>query len=106
MIQNIRLLLEYQTYPLWLLDEAGNIIKNDLPEEWKDDIKLDNILTELMDKYSELFINTPTEFRFMGFKDSRTKLDFEELSLRVKNMLVRKNNGKYQIIDDLNLENM
>ena len=37
MISKIRLMLEYNTYCVWLYNENGEIIDNDNPPEWKDD---------------------------------------------------------------------
>ena len=38
MIKKIRILLEYNTYCLWLYDENDEIIDNDNPPEWNDEI--------------------------------------------------------------------
>ena len=40
MLRKIRVMLEYDTYCLWLYNERGEIIGNDNPPEWLDDMEL------------------------------------------------------------------
>ena len=46
MVKKIRLLLEYNTYPIWLYDEDDEIIDNDNPPEWDDDQQLTDAFME------------------------------------------------------------
>lgn len=58
MISKIRLLLEYNTYPIWLYDEDGEIIDNDNPPEWDNDQQLTDAFMAVSDFYDTFFIDT------------------------------------------------
>ncbi len=105
-MDTIRILLEYGTYPLWLLDDEGLTIDTALPDEWADDEELDQLLTKVMDYYSGLFVDTKTEFTYVGFKDDASKQAFIKLVQEAVNQVVIKNNGKYKIINDIKFENL
>ena len=49
MIKKIRLMLEYNTYCIWLYDENGDIIDNDNPPEWDDDQELTDAFMAVSD---------------------------------------------------------
>lgn len=44
MKKEIRLMLEYECYPLWIYDEKGSLIDNDLIDEIKKDDTLCDVL--------------------------------------------------------------
>ena len=56
MVKKIRLLLEYNTYPIWLYDEDDEIVDNDNPPEWDDDQQLTDAFMEASDLYDTFFI--------------------------------------------------
>ena len=51
MIKKIRLMLEYNTYCIWLYDENDEIIDNDNPPEWDDDETLTQAFMAISDLY-------------------------------------------------------
>ena len=51
MIKKIRLMLEYNTYCIWLYDENDEIIDNDNPPEWDDDETLTQAFMAVSDRY-------------------------------------------------------
>ena len=103
---SLRLLLEYGTYPLWLLDDEGLAIDMALPEEWADDADLNQALTDLMLEYDKLFINNETEFKYIGFKTKEEKIAFKKQAQTVAGLVVKKNQGKYPLINDFHLEDL
>jgi hypothetical protein len=103
-MNKIRLLLEYKTYPIWIYDEEGLVIDTDLPAEWSDDSSLDDLWNEVADFYDTLFIDNPKEFRFLGFKSLQDKVKFADLVKRAKQATIIKNNGKYHIQDDIDVD--
>ena len=56
MIKKIRLLLEYNTYCVWLYDENDEIIDNDNPPEWNDDQELTNTFMTVSDIYDTFLL--------------------------------------------------
>lgn len=103
MISKIRLLLEYNTYPIWLYDEDGEIIDNDNPPEWDDDQQLTDAFMALSDYYDTFFIDNKHEFRFVGSADIADEAKLKSLVDRALEILYAKNNGKYPIQNDIRI---
>ena len=106
MIEKIRLLLEYGTYPLWLYDENGLVIDNDNPPEWKDDRKLTSAFMELSDYYDSFFINNEKVFEYKGIQNKEDSDRLRTLYITAKKILLEKNRGKYLIQDDITEEDL
>ncbi len=104
MIKKIRLLLEYNTYPLWLYDEADEIIDNDNPPEWDDDQQLTDAFMAVSDLYDTFFIDNHQEFRFIGCPDEATRAKLTTLISDAVEILTRKNDGKYIIQNDISCD--
>lgn len=103
MISKIRLLLEYNTYPIWLYDEDGDIIDNDNPPEWDDDQQLTDAFMAVSDYYDTFFIDNKHEFRFVGSTDKADENKLKALVSRALELLYAKNNGKYMIQNDIRI---
>ena len=103
MISKIRLLLEYNTYPIWLYDEDGDIIDNDNPPEWDDDQQLTDAFMAVSDFYDTFFIDTKHEFRFVGSADIADEVKLKSLVDCALEILYAKNNGKYIIQNDIRI---
>jgi len=75
MIKEIRVLLEYNTYCLWLHDEREEIIDNDNPPECDDDINLTNAFMAVSDLYDSCFIDNKKEFLYVSCsKEKKRKI--------------------------------
>ena len=101
MIKSIRITLEYNTYCLWLYDENGEIIDNDNPPEWKDDSELTDAFMAVSDLYDTFFIDSKTEFRYVGCPDKETRLRLRALIDNAIQILEQKNQGRYIIRNDI-----
>lgn len=101
MIKTIRLMLEYNTYPIWLYDQDGEIIDNDNPPEWDDDSYLTDAFMAICDLYDTFFINTEKEFAFVGCPDAETGEQLRALASKAIRYLEKKNAGKYVIQNEL-----
>ena len=101
MIVKLRLMPEYECYPVWLYDEHGCIVDQRLPDELRSDTELDARFNEIADRYEALFINNEREFSYVGFSSPEEKERF----LRDWHVLVeeitRKTGGRYEIVDDI-----
>lgn len=101
MISKIRLLLEYNTYCIWLYNEDGEIIDNDNPPEWNDDQSLTDAFMAVSNLYDTFFIDNEHEFNYIDCPDDATR---KELIRRIDHaieLLYEKNNGKYMIVNDI-----
>ena len=104
MIKKIRLMLEYNTYCIWLYDENGDIIDNDNPPEWDDDQELTDAFMAVSDLYDTFFIDTPHEFRYIGCPDEETRKRLKGLIDKAVAYIIEKNNGKYEIQNDISYD--
>ena len=57
MKKEIRLMFDYECYPIWIYDEEGNFIDNDLIDEIEEDNKMVAILEELQNEFESLYLN-------------------------------------------------
>ena len=101
MISYIRLMLEYGTYPIWLYGEDGCILDNDNPPEWNDDVELTNAFIDLSKLYCTYFIDTQKEFSYIGAPNQDSINQLEKLAKKAVNILYKKNNGKYKIVNEI-----
>lgn len=104
MIKKIRLMLEYNTYCIWLYDENDEIIDNDNPPEWDNDEKLTNAFMAVSDLYDSFFIDSKNEFRYVGCPDEETREKLKILIADAVEILIARNNGKYLIQNDINYD--
>lgn len=95
---------DYKSFPLWLYDENGVIFRNGLPEEWENDENLKNGLKFISSLYDRLFIDNEFEFRFEGFKSPEERKNFFDSVNSAVQLLEKRNNGKYPIEYELEVE--
>lgn len=106
MLKKIRLLLEYGCYPVWLYDENGDVIDTLLPEELRNDSGLDSKFDDIQARYDALFIDNTHEFTFIGFKSTTDRESFCSDWNSAVNELIAKLNGKYDIQNDVSLDDI
>lgn len=106
MIKKIRVLLEYNTYCLWLYNENDEIIDNDNPPEWDSDKELTDAFMAVSDIYDTFFIDNSKEFRYVGCPDEATADKLREQFTLAMSILQTKNNGKYIIQNDVSLDSL
>ena len=64
MIKKIRVMLEYNTYCLWLYNGDDELIDNRNPPEWDDDLELTDAFMAVSNLYDSFFIDNPKEFTY------------------------------------------
>jgi hypothetical protein len=104
-IHKIRLLLEYNAYCIWLYDENDEIIANDNPPEWEKDQELTDAFMAVSDIYDSFFIDNEKVFEYIGCKDAKTFKTLESAIEKAMQILMKLNNNKYIIINDIKLPN-
>lgn len=104
MIAKIRLMLEYNTYCVWLYNENNEIIDNDNPPEWKDDKELTDAFMAVSNLYDTFFIDNNTDFSCIGCHDEKTRQKLISLINNAVEILSQKVNGKYPIRNDIELD--
>ena len=96
-------MLDYHCYPVWLYDENGDIVDTLLPDELRTDTALDAKFDDLQERFDALYIDNEHEFSFRGFQTKEEKerflSDWQSAILELK----EKTNGKYEIVDDIDV---
>lgn len=106
MIKKIRLLLDYNTYCVWLYDENDEIIDNNNPPEWDDDQELTDAFMYVSDIYDTFFIDNEKEFRYIGCKSKETLCELENAIAKAVKIITAKNNGKYELVNDIEMPSL
>lgn len=65
-MQKIKIYLDYRCFPVWIYNN-GELICNDLPKELSEDKEVDNVFVEIQNIFDSLFLDSPTEFKYIGF---------------------------------------
>lgn len=100
-METIKLFNDYGTYPIWIYNEQGELLDNDLPSELIDIEEAIILRDKITDEYMKLFINDEHEFKFIGFKSNEDKEKFINLTNKFETYLKEKVGDKYIIINDL-----
>lgn len=106
MKKEVRLMLDYQCYPIWIYDENGNFINNDLIDEIEEDDNVIAMLEELQDIFDSLYLDNEDEFKYIGFVSKEDKRSFEERANQVYNKLCNLLSEKYIINNMINIHDM
>lgn len=75
-MRRIKIYLDYHCFPVWIYDDNGDLLDNDLPKELSKDMKVDNAFVEIQNVYDGLFLDNSTEFRYIGFSNESDKERF------------------------------
>ncbi|MGG5342904.1 hypothetical protein [Enterococcus sp. AZ192] len=71
-MKKIKLYLDYKCFPTWIYEDE-QLLYNDIPKELVEDKGLDEKLVSLQEKYNNLFIDTDTSFKYIGFNSDIEK---------------------------------
>ncbi|AKA70510.1 hypothetical protein [Clostridium scatologenes] len=66
-MKKIKIYLDYKCFPIWIYNDKGELIGNDLPKELADDKQADEVFVKIQNIYDNLFINDLIEFKYIGF---------------------------------------
>ena len=101
-MKKLKFLLEYHCSPIWVLNEDGSFIDNDLPSELKKHHDLDNLLEEIAKEFDDLYENNDIYFGYHGFQsESKKQIFFSKVNQAIK-LLKRYVGNTYIIQVDVN----
>ncbi|MCD8294821.1 MAG: hypothetical protein LUE27_06235 [Clostridia bacterium] len=101
MITTIRFLWEYYDFPVWAYDENGHYVPVEEVEEFKTHPDLYDRFASLQRRYDDLFINSPTEFGYAGFRSEEARQAFEKDADEAMQEFIRTAGGRYKIQNDM-----
>lgn len=102
-MNTLRISLEYNCYPVWIIDSDGDVIDNDLPTEIRCNRELDDLFVKIQELYDSCFIDTSKEFTAKGFNSDKDKASFLTLVKAAEEILRREAEGKYLVESHINL---
>lgn len=102
-MRKIRILLDYRCYPIWVFNEKGELMCNDLPDELRNDVDVQKNLEDIQRIYESLFIDNAIEFRYKGFDSEVKKSEFLSKLSRVMQLIELKVGNIYKIENRVNL---
>ena len=96
----IRLLLEYDCYPIWTYEKEGVLIDNGFPEDDKPNDRLEEMKVSIAKTYNSLFVNDAHEFSYKGFSSKEGAKGFANLLNEFRDLVKDKYSKDYKIVDD------
>ena len=106
-MRTIKIKLEYGCFPLWLYDEEGLFVDNRLPHKSiqnRNAVKV--AFVKVQEIYEELFVNSDTEFSYIGFDSEEQKAEFTDAFNNAVNFLNRTVGDKYNIVNTVDFEKL
>lgn len=98
MEQKIKLMLEWNTNPIWILEDDG-CESDEIPAEGLSNQRLVELNNDIQNKYDNLFIADKREFSYIGFPTVEEAHAFAD-ELREFARLVKECLGDKYIIED------
>ena len=105
-MNQLKLALEYQCFPVWEYDEDENLISNELPDTLIGDIELDPLCVKIQEQYDSLFQNDSHSFQYRGFLTSAEKAAFETDIFRLERLLRNKVGDDCVVINDIDFDEL
>lgn len=87
--------MDYQCYPMWVYNEQGELVCNDLISELKNVTEIEELLNDIQTSYDNLFIDNEVQFEYKGFEDAEAKGDFLSKVSSVIQLIKLKTGDKY-----------
>lgn len=75
-MKKVKIYLDYRCFPVWIYDDNGELINNGLPKELSGDKEVDDAFVEIQNIYDGLFLDSSTEFKYIGFKNDSDRQEF------------------------------
>ncbi len=104
MKKQIKFMLEYQCYPIWIYSESGELLDNDLVDEIADHSDLCQLLEMVQLDFNSLYLDTSTEFRYVGFENENAKAQFLERVEKVYKELLVVLGDQYEVVNKVDID--
>lgn len=103
-MQKIKIYLEYRCFPIWIYDDDHDELKNnDLPMELLGDKEVDDAFVNIQNIYDSLFLDSLTEFKYIGFKSESDRREFLKLLEQAINLIKAKLGDTYIIEKEIDI---
>ena len=102
-MKKIKMMMDYQCYPIWVYNERGELICNDLINELINEKEIEEMLNDIQNSYDNLFINNKIQFEYKGFYDEISKNEFLGKVSRVIQLIELKLGDEYVVENKVNV---
>lgn len=100
-MKKIKLYLEYQCYPMWIYDEDGELVDNNIASELMNEPLIFKSLDEIQETYDNLFEDNEVKFEFKGFAHEQDREHFLCLVSETFNSIKSKLNNNYSVENNI-----
>ena len=105
-MNRIVLQMEYRCFPMWIYNEKGEVIENDLAPELQNDKSIESLLDNIQAQFDALFLDTAAEFTYLGFKDQEKKQKFIAQVHQAENLIKDKLDGQYKVVNLIDVDQL
>lgn len=102
-MKRIKLYLEYQCYPMWIYDEDGELVDNNIASELMNEPLIVKALDEIQETYDNLFEDNEVNFEFKGFAQEQDREHFLRLVSETVNSIESKLCNNYKVENKINI---
>jgi len=102
-VKKIRVFLDYKCYPLWVYNEKGELISNDIVEELLNETEIKDLLKDIQNTYNSLFIDNEVLFEYKGFNNKEERRTFLDKVEHLMQMIRSKVGDSYIIENEVNI---
>jgi len=95
--EKIKLYLEYQCYPMWIYDENGELVDNNIASELMNEQSIVKALDAIQETYDNLFEDNEVSFEFKGFAQEQDREHFLRLVSETANSIESKLSDNYKV---------
>ncbi|WP_099192867.1 hypothetical protein [Tepidibacter mesophilus] len=96
-MKKIKIYLDYHCFPVWVYNDNGELIRNDLPKELSEDKEVDDAFVEIQNMYDDLFLDNSIEFKYIGFSSELDKQKYLKMIDNAVNLIKSKLGNSYNI---------
>jgi hypothetical protein len=89
---------------MWIYDENGELIKNEMVTELAGDTHIVHALNHIQEIHNKNFINNQFVFEYKGFSDPQAREDFIRLWNDTVKLIQIKLGTSYRVADKMNFE--
>lgn len=96
-MKKIKIYFDYQCFPIWIYDDNGEMIGNDLPKELIADKQVEDVFVNIQNIYDNLFADNSVEFKYIGFSSETEREEYLKIIDDAVNLLKTKLGDSYVI---------
>ena len=86
-MKKIKISFEYHCYPIWVYDENGFLLSNDLPEPLQNNKGLAELCQSLQSQFDSLYRDDGKVFEYVGFENEEQYRRFQEQAAALRELL-------------------